>query len=152
MTREYWRKYLTISALARSEDEPGVDVVVATAYVRTPYTLLERDATGGLVHIRHRREGDAMPEWGESDMGLFSLSSRAYLALLPEFARGNEPGTATRERNFLPFLPWAARRARLKTFRCLDPRDAVGVNTPEDRALVEAFLRERAAVLPSGAE
>ena len=76
-------------------------------------------------------------------MGVFSLSARAYFELLPEFARLERAGAATGERNFLPFLPWAAGRGRLVTFRCQDPREAIGVNTPDDRVQVEAFLRER---------
>jgi hypothetical protein len=76
-------------------------------------------------------------------MGLFSLSRRAYFELLPEFARLDQAGATTGERNFLPFLPWAAARGRLITFRCGDAREAIGVNTPDDRAQVEAFLHER---------
>jgi hypothetical protein len=113
--------------------------------VREPYTFLARDDQQRLTEIRHRREGDEIPEWGESEMGLFSLSARAYFDLLPEFARGAVTGSATRERNFLPFLPWAAARTMVTTFRCADAREATGVNTPEDRERVETLLRERGA-------
>ena len=133
----------TIASLARHAADPGVDVVIPTAYTERPYTYLARDGDGQLRDILHQREGDAIPEWGEREMGIFSLSARAYFELLPEFARLERVGAATRERNFLPFLPWAAARGRLVTFRCQDPREAIGVNTPDDRVQVEAFLRER---------
>ena len=133
----------TIDSLALHAAPSDVDVVVPTAYTHRPYTYLERDADGRLLDILHQREGDPIPEWGESEMGIFSLSARAYFELLPEFAGLEHQGASTGERNFLPFLPWAATRGRLVTFRCQDPREAIGVNTPDDRVQVEAFLRER---------
>ncbi len=53
-------------------------------------------------------------------------------------------GAATRERNFLPFVAWAALRGTVTTIRCHDAREAIGVNTPADRDVVEQYLRERA--------
>jgi bifunctional UDP-N-acetylglucosamine pyrophosphorylase / glucosamine-1-phosphate N-acetyltransferase len=133
----------TIEDLARHADRAGVDAVIATAHRRHPYTCLERDSSGRLVRILHQREGDPIPEWGESEMGVFSLSDRTYFELLRDYAASAAVGAATQERNFLPFLPWAASRARVEMFRCRDAREAVGVNTPADLALVEAFLRQR---------
>ena len=54
-----------------------------------------------------------MPPVGESDMGLFSLSPDAYFNLLPQFGREATQATSTRERNFLPFLPWLVQRGHL---------------------------------------
>jgi bifunctional UDP-N-acetylglucosamine pyrophosphorylase/glucosamine-1-phosphate N-acetyltransferase len=133
----------TIDRLADHASRPQTDVVLPVAYTRQPYTCLERDADGRLKGILHQREGDAIPEWGEREMGVFALSRRAYFELLPQFARTGETGAVTGERNFLPFLPWVAARGRLTSFRCADPREAIGVNTPEDRTQVEAFLEER---------
>ncbi len=133
----------TLARLAARTTEPGLDVAYATAVGPAPYTCLVRDASGRLTDILHRREGDAMPAWGESEMGVFALSRRAYFEWLPRFADEPVPGAATGERNFLPFLPWAEARGRGAAVPCDDAREAVGVNTPEDRALVEAFLRER---------
>ena len=62
--------------------------------------------------------------------------------------RRSPPQTAaaagTGERNFLPFIPWIAARAPVVTFPCTDEREAIGVNTPEELALVEEYLKERA--------
>jgi bifunctional N-acetylglucosamine-1-phosphate-uridyltransferase/glucosamine-1-phosphate-acetyltransferase GlmU-like protein len=132
----------TLDELDR-QAQADVDVVVPTAYSQSPYTCLLRDAENRLIDILHRREGDPIPDWGDSEMGLFSLSAHAYFDLLPEFARGATPGAATKERNFLPFLPWVAGRVRLSMFRCLDAREAFGVNTPSERARVEAILAQR---------
>jgi bifunctional UDP-N-acetylglucosamine pyrophosphorylase / glucosamine-1-phosphate N-acetyltransferase len=84
-----------------------------------------------------------MPEAGESDAGLFSLSRDACLDLLEAFAADPATGSATGERNFLPFIPWAAARGPVMTFPCTEAAEAVGVNTPEDLAVAERTLQRR---------
>jgi hypothetical protein len=82
-----------------------------------------------------------MPDEGETDAGLFSLSRHAWFDLLPAFAAEPMPqGAATRERNFLPFIPWLHARAEVRTFPCASWIESVGVNTPEDVALVAPHL------------
>ncbi len=82
-----------------------------------------------------------MPDEGETDAGLFSLSRAAYFDLLPQFAVEPTPhGAATRERNFLPFIPWLHARAEVVTVPCVSWIESVGVNTPEDVALVAPHL------------
>jgi bifunctional N-acetylglucosamine-1-phosphate-uridyltransferase/glucosamine-1-phosphate-acetyltransferase GlmU-like protein len=134
----------TIRTLSRlSRDRAEVSAILPTARQAPPYIHLDRDADGRIIAIRQRREGDAMPEAGESDMGLFSLSPDAYFTLLPEFGRVTTRATATRERNFLPFLPWLAERGHaVVTFPSTNELEAIGVNTPEDRHRLEAYLRD----------
>lgn len=124
-------------------DDRHAALVMPTVTRDQPYIHLERDATGRITRVLHRREGDAMPPVGESDMGLFALSPEAYCDLLPKYAREVEIGHATGERNFLPFIPWVAARADVRTFPSEDPMEAVGVNTPEELALVERYLTGR---------
>ncbi len=84
-----------------------------------------------------------MPDEGETDAGLFSLSREAYFDVLPRFADAlsrTQEGAATRERNFLPFIPWLHARAEVRTFPCVSWIESVGVNTPEDAALVAGNL------------
>lgn len=123
-----------------SLDAPA-PLVMPTVTRPHPYIHLERDATGRIVRVLHRREGDVMPETGESDIGLFAMSPRAYVELLPRYADSVEIGRATGERNFLPFIPWIAARDTVTTFPCEDPMEAVGINTPEDLAVAETYLR-----------
>ncbi|OFW08524.1 MAG: hypothetical protein A3H96_15150 [Acidobacteria bacterium RIFCSPLOWO2_02_FULL_67_36] len=131
----------TIERLAAlTSARPDAAIVMPTVTRTDPYIHLERDAAGRIVRVLHRREGDAMPDAGESDMGLFALSSHAYRDLLPAYAREVETGGATGERNFLPFIPWAAARAAVTTFACEHPMEAVGVNTPDELRAVEAYL------------
>jgi|tagenome__1003787_1003787.scaffolds.fasta_scaffold20686171_2 bifunctional UDP-N-acetylglucosamine pyrophosphorylase/glucosamine-1-phosphate N-acetyltransferase len=138
---------------ARLADADAVDVppalVLPTVITQHPYIHFTRDAARRIVSVLQRREGDAMPEAGEGDMGLFSLSRHAYERDLREYASVASTGAATGERNFLPFIAWLASRADVATIPCTDPMEAVGINTPEELAAVEAWLRGRAATSPS---
>jgi bifunctional UDP-N-acetylglucosamine pyrophosphorylase/glucosamine-1-phosphate N-acetyltransferase len=139
----------TLARLAEAEcAEPAPALVFPTVDQNSPYIHFPRDASGRIVSVLQRRENDAMPEAGESDMGLFALSRLAYCDGLVEFARDVTPGQATRERNFLPFIPWLAARALVRTIPCSDAREAVGINTPAQLRDVETWLRERAAAGP----
>lgn len=133
----------TIERLA--DTDAGAPLVMPTVTSANPYIHLERDAGGRIVRVLHRREGDRMPETGESDMGLFAMSADVFTELLPRYAGEVEIGSVTRERNFLPFIPWLARTRAVATFPCAHPMEALGVNTPEDLARVERYLRERTA-------
>ncbi len=132
----------TIERLASLTSSQTPDpLVMPTVQQVQPYIHLERDASGRIIQVLHRREGDQMPATGESDMGLFALSAAAYQQELPAYARNVEAGRATGERNFLPFIPWIARTKRVVTFPSENSMEAVGVNTPEDLVLIEAHLR-----------
>jgi hypothetical protein len=135
---------LTILRLAAfSESRPGAAMVMPTCKRKQPYIHLLRGSDKRIVRVLHRREGDAMPAVGESDIGLFSLSRRAFIDDLHGFASAVEPGEGTGERNFLPFIPWAEARGGVVTFPCEDEQEATGVNTPEELTLIERYLRSR---------
>ena len=72
-----------------------------------------------------------------------SLSASACFNDLPRYAAETGPAPSTGERNFLPFIAWMATRATVVTCPCTDPREAIGVNTPEDLAAVAAYLASR---------
>jgi bifunctional UDP-N-acetylglucosamine pyrophosphorylase / glucosamine-1-phosphate N-acetyltransferase len=133
----------TVARLAETPVTGAAPLVLPTVRRHAPYIHLERDGAGRIVRVRHRREGDRLPDPGESDVGLFSLSREAYLRELPAFAAEVTRGAGTGERNFLPFIPWLAARARVETFPALDEMESVGINTPEERAQVERYLAER---------
>lgn len=134
----------TVARLAQHGDEsPTAPLIMPTVRKAIPYIHLERDGEGRISRVLHRREGDAMPEIGESDMGLFALSAEACFRLLPQFASEIVTGAGTGERNFLPFIPWVAQRRPVVTFPSEDPEEAIGVNTPEDLHAVEAYLQRR---------
>jgi bifunctional UDP-N-acetylglucosamine pyrophosphorylase/glucosamine-1-phosphate N-acetyltransferase len=131
----------TIATLAmRTQEHPHPAVVMPTVIRAHPYIHFERDSAGRIVRVRHRREGDEMPDVGEGDIGLFALSSAAFTESLPQYSREVEAGAGTGERNFLPFIPWVGRAQDVVTFPCTDPMEAVGINTPEELRIVEHYL------------
>ena len=135
---------VTISRLASTTAEhPAAALVMPTVTRRHPYIHLDRDEAGRIARILHRREGDAMPDVGESDMGLFALSRHGFTELLPRYADDVMLGSATGERNFLPYIAWANRDHEVVTFPAVDEMEAVGVNTPDELRAVEAYLSAR---------
>ena len=130
----------TIERLAERTSAGSAALVMPTVISSHPYIHLERDDTGRIVRVLHRREGDLMPPIGESDMGLFALSAQAFQVWLPQYAGQVETGHATGERNFLPFISWVNSRAEVETFPSEDPMEAIGVNTPEELERVERYL------------
>jgi len=136
----------TVANLIEAESaHGGPDLAMPTLRGADPYIHFSRDAGGRIVGVLQRREGDAMPPIGESDSGLFSLSRAAYLQDLHAYAAIPHAGGLTRERNFLPFIPWLAAARPVVTFSCVDPVEAVGINTPEDLRRVEDYLLAAAA-------
>ena len=99
---------------------------------------VRRDALQG-GEILHRREGDSLPDPGEGDLGLFCLSRHAYLELLPKYSNDVVTGHSTRERNFLPFIPWLTGRAPLVTFPACDRIESVGINDVADLQQIEQY-------------
>jgi bifunctional UDP-N-acetylglucosamine pyrophosphorylase / glucosamine-1-phosphate N-acetyltransferase len=134
----------TLARLAAVPCGHEATLTLPTCRKAEPYIHLDRDATGRVSFVRHRREGDEMPSEGEADAGLFALSAAAYLDELPRYAAAPDAaGATTGERNFLPFLPWIERVGQVTTFPCLDPEETIGVNTPADVAAIEAYLARR---------
>ena len=128
------------AAAAAPADPP---LALLTCVRPDPYIHFGRDASGRIIEVLHRREGDRMPAAGESDAGVFDLSRDAYMRLLPQYARGVETGAGTGERNFLPFIPWLAARSQVVSVPCTSVEETVGVNTPGELQQVEQYLRDR---------
>lgn len=132
----------TVSRLA-AVISGGPALALPTVIRQAPYIHFERARDGRIVRLLQRREGDAMPAEGESDMGLFALSRTAFEEDLHDYARDVPLGSATGERNFVPFVPWLAERRPVATFPCTHPREALGINTPAELEEVAAWLRSR---------
>jgi bifunctional UDP-N-acetylglucosamine pyrophosphorylase/glucosamine-1-phosphate N-acetyltransferase len=129
-----------VDACAR---QPMPALALPTVRRRDPYTHFERDAEGRLCRFLQQREGDRMPAEGEGDMGLFALARDTFVNDLAEYAQTVVPAAGTGERNFVPFVPWLAQRKTVVTVPCTDPMEAVGINTPDDLRVIEAWLRSR---------
>lgn len=133
----------TLQRIADAEAGSDASLVFPTVHIDEPYIHFVRERNGRVSHVLQRREGDAMPVHGESDMGVFSLSRHALLDQLPNFAATVPLGSGTRERNFLPFIPWLAFKGPVVTVPATDPMEGTGINTPEELIAVEDWLRTR---------
>jgi bifunctional N-acetylglucosamine-1-phosphate-uridyltransferase/glucosamine-1-phosphate-acetyltransferase GlmU-like protein len=116
---------------------PQPAMVMPTVIRSEPYIHLVRNASEEVVDILHRREGDSLPDPGEGDLGLFCLSRHAYMDLLPKFSNDVVTGHSTRERNFLPFIPWLTGKAPLVTFPASHPIESIGINDAADLRQIE---------------
>jgi hypothetical protein len=132
----------TVERLAEEmRQHPDSALIFPTVQQQPPYIHFTRNAGGRIDGVRQRREGDVMPAIGESDAGLFALRRDTWLDRLGAYEAIGSTGGSTRERNFLPFIPWLAATRDVRTFALDDPHEAVGVNTPDDRRVMEAYLR-----------
>jgi bifunctional N-acetylglucosamine-1-phosphate-uridyltransferase/glucosamine-1-phosphate-acetyltransferase GlmU-like protein len=108
-----------------------------------PYIHFERDGDGRVIRILQAREGDPMPEHGESDSGVFLFRSEALRRYLPCLLESEDcMGKETRELNFLPIFPILDREpGRLITLPIMTEAESVGVNSPADAKFLEQQLR-----------
>jgi bifunctional UDP-N-acetylglucosamine pyrophosphorylase/glucosamine-1-phosphate N-acetyltransferase len=133
----------TLESLANAESGEAPSLVFPTVHRDEPYIHFVREPDGRISQVLQRREGDKMPARGESDMGVFSLSRATLLEALPTFAATVPLGAGTRERNFLPFIPWLGFKGAVRTVHATDPMEATGINTPEELVAMEEWLRTR---------
>jgi HAD superfamily hydrolase (TIGR01509 family) len=134
----------TLQRLITLLEESGADLALPTRTRGSPYIHFQRDRSGRPVRVLQARENDAMPAFGETDCGAFLVRSAGFYRDLARYmASPAERGAVTGEVNFLPFLvaPQAGFR-RIATLRGVDPRETLGVNTPEEAALAGRYLRE----------
>lgn len=120
--------------------------VCPTLWRDRPYIHFERSESGCVVRILQAREGDRMPERGESDSGVFLFRTEALRLYLPRLLESKESiGNKTGELNFLPIFPMLD---SLITAPIMTEAESVGVNSPADAAYLEQQLlargRERA--------
>ena len=107
-----------------------------------PYIHFDRDDAGTISGLRQAREGDVMPERGESDTGFFCFQTAALRELVAaSLADPSERGRSTRELNLLPVIPLAARRGlTVLTPHLMTLEETVGINSAADAQLVESYL------------
>jgi bifunctional N-acetylglucosamine-1-phosphate-uridyltransferase/glucosamine-1-phosphate-acetyltransferase GlmU-like protein len=118
-------------------------VTCPTVFRREPYIHFDRDVNGRITGLRQAREGDQMPEEGESDTGFFCFETQTLRRLLPEL-RGQpvKEGRSTGEFNFLPVIPLAARQGlEILSPGLMTLAETVGINSVADVASVEVFLK-----------
>jgi len=116
-----------------------------TLFRSTPYIHLQRNPEGRLLRVLEAREGDPMPEQGESDCGLFAFSTGALFGELERsIANGAARGRITGESNFLPIFPaFDGEAGRVTSLRIASDEEALGVNCEADARAIEAVFKTR---------
>lgn len=112
--------------------------VVPVVEKKNPYTAIVRGSR--TVEVLQSREGDAMPEVGESDVGVFLFQSALLRMLVREVPEVVSRGKVTGERNFLPVLSyWCCTEKQLFATPVLKETEVpFGINTRED---AEAYIK-----------
>jgi bifunctional UDP-N-acetylglucosamine pyrophosphorylase/glucosamine-1-phosphate N-acetyltransferase len=134
----------SVEAVLRLHQGPlAPDITIPTVLRSNPYIHFERDAEGRINKLLQAREGDPMPQQGESDTGFFCFRTEALRHLLAEMRKSpTAHGGRTAEFNLLPVIPFAASRShRILTPHIMDVEETIGINTVDDSRRVEPFLR-----------
>jgi bifunctional UDP-N-acetylglucosamine pyrophosphorylase / glucosamine-1-phosphate N-acetyltransferase len=120
------------------------DITCPTVFRDHPYVHFDRDSADHITGMRQSREGDTMPEIGESDTGFFCFKTDVLRALLAEFRQNSQKsGTLTHEFNFVPVIPLGASKGlKVLTPHLMTREETIGINSKEDALIVEAFLRK----------
>jgi bifunctional UDP-N-acetylglucosamine pyrophosphorylase / glucosamine-1-phosphate N-acetyltransferase len=100
-----------------------------------PYIHFERDESGRILRVLQAREGDVMPESGESDSGLFLFRTEVLReSLTALIASPDALGARTHELNFLPIFP---RLDNIVSARIMTEEESIGVNSRADAEYLE---------------
>ena len=114
-------------------------VVLPLVKMHTPYVEYLFDGNGRLSNIKQSREQEICKTGGWSDVGTFVLSVPDLQLAWQDYLHIAQPGHATQEWNFLPFLPYLSRAGwTIDRLEVEDSIEARGINTPEDLR----FIRE----------
>jgi bifunctional UDP-N-acetylglucosamine pyrophosphorylase/glucosamine-1-phosphate N-acetyltransferase len=135
----------SVEACLRVHEGPAHPALTCpTVFRPNPYIHFDRNADGRICGLRQAREGDSMPEEGESDTGFFCFETGALRSLLPALrCQPGQEGRATKEFNFLPVIPLAAREGlNILTPGLMTLGETIGINSAADALATEVFLRK----------
>ena len=135
----------SVEAIIRLHQGPLNPALTIPMVIRPmPYIHFERK-NGRIERLLQAREGDRMPETGESDTGLFCFQTDTLRELLGKLKGTPEAmGSKTAEFNLLPVIPYASRNGyEILTPYIMEIEETVGINSAADAGRIEPFLRER---------
>jgi bifunctional UDP-N-acetylglucosamine pyrophosphorylase/glucosamine-1-phosphate N-acetyltransferase len=131
----------TLRAACALHDGRTTTIVLPLASLPEPYAEYVFADDERLIAVRQSREGDHCAPNGYTDVGVFVLSVADLQAAWTRFSAGAARGAQTGEVNFLPFLPFLSSLGwSVKRMAVADPREARGVNTPDDLDYLRAII------------
>ncbi len=135
----------TLVALHAAHVERNARATVLTAEVDDPtgYGRIVRAANGDVLRIvEHKDASEAEKSLREINSGLFVFDARSLFQALDKVGADN----ASREYYLTDTLEiLRADGARVSAYRCDDPREVLGVNTPDQLREIEQLLAQRMA-------
>jgi bifunctional UDP-N-acetylglucosamine pyrophosphorylase/glucosamine-1-phosphate N-acetyltransferase len=135
----------TVQACLQIHEQEGADITCPTVWRDQPYIHFERDAGGRIAGVRQAREGDTMPEKGESDTGFFCFRTAVLADLLNGSRTADDRlrGKVTGELNLLPAIALASSLGySVVTPGVVSMEETIGVNSQQDAVAVERYLRQ----------
>ncbi|MBQ3387376.1 MAG: NTP transferase domain-containing protein [Eggerthellaceae bacterium] len=140
----------TLAALADTQRKTGAAMVALTCKLENPfgYGRIVRDAETGDV-LRIVEQKDCTPEQAaitECNAGFYCFDADALADALTHLTSNNAQGEY-----YLTDVLELSRAAgrRVVAYTAPDPRECLGVNTPEQLAAAEAVMLERLAMDPA---
>jgi len=104
-----------------------------TCRVKRPYIHFRRDSRGAIDGLLQQREGDLMPEEGETDCGVFIIRGSHLFDGLKSFKKESGAGRKTGEFNFLPYILDLARKGYgVDALPIADVKETRGINSLAD--------------------
>ena len=132
----------TIEASLDLHESAERRVVIPLVPLAEPYVEYRFNDERYLTSILQSREGDRCAPGGLGDVGTFVLSTHGLVDAWHAFLSQAQNGARTGEVNFLPFLVFLARTGwDVRRGPVANPREARGINTPEDLAFFREFYR-----------
>ena len=133
----------TMRAACSLHDGDARTLALPVVPLPEPYVEYVFADDGPLVSVRQSREGDRCEPNGYADVGTFVLSVAGLQTAWARFLATEAKGARTREINFLPFLAFLSSSGwNVKRLVVADPREAHGINTPDDLAYLRSVITQ----------
>ena len=122
----------TLKKLIHLYEESDVNFAFPSVLKHTPYLYIERDKQGKVIGVRERREGDVVPDFGESDTGIFLFNKKKLFSVMKN-NKESLRGKITQEINFLPVISEIVKAGfEVEGYRIATEAETVGFNTLND--------------------
>lgn len=124
------------------EYNPEAELTLPLVTRPDPYLYYQTDRSGLLIKVLEHREGARMPKIGQTDCGVFALTTAGLKELFAEeIAKGITLSRGTKEWNFLPLLPRYERGGQSVTGLALtNLEETIGVNDQRDVKVLERYF------------
>lgn len=122
----------TLRKLINLYEERGVDFAFPSVLKRKPYIYIERNKQGKVIDVKERREGDIVPDFGETDTGVFLFNKQKIFSVMKN-NKESLRGKITQEINFLPVISELVKAGfEVEGYRIATEAETVGFNTLND--------------------